>query len=343
MTKLRVMYILWHYPQLSEQYIETEIEALSAEFDIRVIARTALQDYHASYKTFLPFKTIVDAESVLEEIREFRPDVLHTHWLINIAGLFELSRRAAVPFTVRAHSFDTIDSPDPRMQPWLRRAKTQLREASRDDLCLGIVAFPFSRRFLQERGVRSQKIHDCFPVINYARFFDPSPNGTAVMNTGACIPKKKMADFVKLGRSMHDQTFNLYPVSYNVEAIKRYNKRLGNPINIRDTVEPYQMPAVYKRHRWLVYTADPLRRNVGWPVSVAEAQASGVGVLMANIRPDVREYVGEGGFVYDSLSEARKILRQPFPDELREKGFSQARKSDIQEHKGILTSIWAQS
>jgi hypothetical protein len=31
-------------------------------------------------------------------------------------------------------------------------------------------------------------------------------------------------------------------------------------------------------------------------MSIAEAQGAGVGVCMANIRPDLREYVGPAGF-----------------------------------------------
>ena len=36
-------------------------------------------------------------------------------------------------------------------------------------------------------------------------------------------------------------------------------------------------------------------------MAIAEAQAAGVGVCMPNIRPDIKEYVGEAGFVYDSI------------------------------------------
>ena len=36
-------------------------------------------------------------------------------------------------------------------------------------------------------------------------------------------------------------------------------------------------------------------------MAIAEAQAAGVSVCMPNIRPDIKEYVGEAGFVYDSI------------------------------------------
>jgi hypothetical protein len=61
---------------------------------------------------------------------------------------------------------------------------------------------------------------------------------------------------------------------------------------------------------------------------------------MANLRPDLREYIGGGGFTYDSIGEVADIITKPVPDGMREIGFEQARKSDIFEHKVILTNLW---
>ncbi len=55
------------------------------------------------------------------------------------------------------------------------------------------------------------------------------------------------------------------------------------------------MPGEYKKHQWLVYTACPQINQVGWPLSIAEAQAAGVGICMPEIRPDIREYIGDAG------------------------------------------------
>jgi hypothetical protein len=73
---------------------------------------------------------------------------------------------------------------------------------------------------------------------------------------------------------------------------------------------------------------------------IAEAQASGVGVLMKNLRPDLKDFVGPCGFLYNSVEEAAKILSQPFPEELRQMGFEHAKKNDIEQHKHVLTDLW---
>ena len=75
-------------------------------------------------------------------------------------------------------------------------------------------------------------------------------------------------------------------------------------------------------------------------MAVAKAQASGVGVCIANIRPDLRDYLGDAGYLFDSIDEVRKIVSQPVPDGIRERGFEQARKSDIRVHKKLLTDLW---
>lgn len=61
------------------------------------------------------------------------------------------------------------------------------------------------------------------------------------------------------------------------------------------------MPREYKRHEWLVYTANHSFNSVGWPIVVAEAQASFVGVCIANIWSDLRKYLDRACYVFDSL------------------------------------------
>jgi hypothetical protein len=61
---------------------------------------------------------------------------------------------------------------------------------------------------------------------------------------------------------------------------------------------------------------------------------------MANVRADLRDYVGDAGFLYDTQAEARRIVTGPFPEDMRQRGFELARRSDIAGHKGRLTDLW---
>ena len=96
---------------------------------------------------------------------------------------------------------------------------------------------------------------------------------------------------------------NLYALGYKVAELQEFATERRSPVHFIPPKELEDMPAEYKKHRWLVYTA-AASGNVGWPLAIAEAQASGVGVCMANIRPDLPKYVGRAGFLYDSLDES---------------------------------------
>ena len=329
--KTRVLMILRGYPAISQTYMTNEVDALKDDYDLRIVTTAPP---HLPKKSYQPFEVVKERGRLREIIEEFRPQVMHAHYL-NMADLLaNLGERYRIPFTIRTHSFDSIR----RWGPTPGLGFPEVR-AVRSDACAGILAFPFSRPVMESIGIPMAKLIDCYPVVNYRRFYDRSPNGDAVLNVGACIPKKRMENFVDLGKAVK-QRLNLYAIGRESATLRAYNEANGSPISVHGAVEPDDMPAVYKAHGWLVYTACPKINTVGWPVAVAEAQAAGLGVCFPNIRPDVREYVGGAGFLYDSIQEVSDILSRPYSEEMREKGFEHARKSDIEAHKHLLTDIW---
>ena len=333
-AKPRVMLVLQYFPQLSQTYIKAEIEALCEDYELSVVTMKAPD---LPYKNHYPYRMIPAYDKVREAIREFQPTVLHTHYLETAEVVGKLARDTGIPFTVRAHSFDTLMGKTTGKIP--RHIKAAMSHVN-SDLCLGILNFPFTRPWLEKTGIRGEKIFDCFPVIAYDKFHNREPNGDAVMNVGACLPKKRMEDFVQLGKLCPSKTFNLYSIGYKADSLAEYNAKMGSPVTIHTPIEPDDFPPIYKQHGWLVYTACPQLNTVGWPMAVAEAQASGLGVCVPNLRPDMHDYVGGAGFVYDNIEEVAKIISRPYPQEMRELGFEQAKKSDIQQHKGILTDLW---
>ena len=334
-SRPRVMYLLDHYLSISETYVQAEIEALRDDYEIGIISLGRLPATSPASRNHHPFRVIAEPRLMLEAVREFRPHVIHGHHLTGVQWLGEIAKRANVPFTVRAHSFESIwgeRDPAPAHFPLVAPLLN-------DDVCLGILAFPFTRANLERAGIHGEKIHDCYPVINYERFHDRSPNGDGVMATGIGQPRKNLQAFIELAAATPGTRFSLYALGFEVEKLRQLNERLGGPVRVVPPVEPADMPREYKKHRWLVVTASEISSR-GWPVSVAEAQASGVGVCAPRLRPDMREYVGECGFLYDSIGEAREIISRPFPEEMRQAGFEHARKSDIRGHRHVLTGLW---
>jgi glycosyltransferase involved in cell wall biosynthesis len=347
MGQLRVLYILTEYPQISQTYIQAEMDAIRDECEVGVIS---VNRPNLAYAKHLECRYLSNPDQISEAIDEFRPQVLHSHYLTQTELIANLARRKNIPFSIRTHSFDSIwanEHPSlsvkfrrlfrkAELPPYIRQAVSLVN----DELCLGILAFPFLRSRLERVGFDSRKIYDCYPAMNYQRFYDSSPNGRDVMNVGACLPKKNMADFIRLAQLVRDRAFNLYALGYGVESIARLNEDMGQAIKVIPPIEPADMPREYKKHAWLVYTADRELGTVGWPVSIAEAQASGLGVCMPNLRPDLRDYLGPAGFLYDSIGDVARFISQPFPEEMRQLGFEHAKKSDVFHHKQILIDLW---
>jgi len=378
-SRTRVSVIVDSYPQSSQTYISTEAQALEEQFEVQILfghradlarrscppalgplssereMRAAIDAFephvlHTHWTHMVPrVHRLARATGIPYTVRTHSFDTLSTTLAAPGASVLSDLKRRLLGFGVtkrrgegNRHRFpwellEIARHPARARLPWVMLETAPLLN---DPLCLGVVALPFSRTNLELAGVRPEKIFDCRPVVDFERFHDLSQNGSAVMNVGAALPKKRMQDFIELARRMPERTFNLYPLGYRVEELRQLNARYGNPANILPMIAPEDMPAEYKKHEYLFYTFSWWEPRVGWPISVAEAQASGVGVLMANVRPDVAEFVGDAGYVFDSLGEAEQILRKPFPEEKRRAGFEQARKSDIRSHLPLLTDLW---
>lgn len=346
MAKGRVLYVVDHYPEVSESYVKREIEAVAGDWDLKVIA---LSEATWPYRDPYPFEVISDPARIREEIEDFKPDVLHGHWLHHAELIAGLAEQTSVPFTIRAHSFDVLylnrkarllaalHIPSKVRLPYYIRASAPFLSR---DACLGVLTFPFSRRDLEKAAVPGEKIVDTYPVVDYDRFFDRSENGDAVMNPAACLPQKQMSDFLELAKRFPGTEFNLYKMGFKAYEAVELNEQMGRPVKMLDPIDPDDMPREYKRHRWMVYTASKELPIVGWPLAVAEAQAAGVGVCVANLRPDLRGFVGDAGYLFDTVDEVAAIIAQPFPEEKRELGFELAKRSDIKRSVGSLTSLW---
>jgi hypothetical protein len=350
-AKPRVLYMLSQYPQISETSIKNEIEALETDYEIGIVARKPAGNPYDNHRAYSLAREMEDAVGAVEA---FRPDVLHTHYLTDVGFVGALSQLTGVPFTLRAHSGDVLalrpkgiwrrvrdflsGEAAPERSDWFVAALNAIES----EMCLGVLALPFARPWLTRAGVPAAKLVDCFPVLRFDRFHDRSPNGSAVMNIGAPSGGKAMADFLRLARKVPSRSFSLYAdSSAAAAAMRKVNAGPSANVTIAGSLEPEAMATEYKKHRWLVCTGDVDAPSVGWPIAIAEAQAAGVGVCMPALRADLAQYVGEGaGVLYETIDELPAIVSGPVPEEMRERGFEQARKSDIERHKHLLTNLW---
>src|ERR1044072_77413 len=101
MQPVRVMYVVKQFPQISESYIKTEIQAVSEKCDVKIITTKPAS---LAAKNHPPFEHIEDLAMIREAIEDFHPHVLHTHWLHAARAVGQLSKQTKIPFTARTHS-----------------------------------------------------------------------------------------------------------------------------------------------------------------------------------------------------------------------------------------------
>lgn len=337
MSTQRILYVLYHYPQISETYIKVEIEELAGQYEIEVIA---LRSANYEYKNSHSYHIANDFEEMLAIAEKFQPDVIHTHWMIShLTKVHRLAKALNVPFTVRSHSFDTLWKPERGAIP---KTVRDCLKIVNHPLCLGMMVFPYAVDRLIQAGAKQDKLVEVGPVFSYEMFNNQAPNGDGIVNVGACLPKKKFEDYIHLATLVPEREFHLYSLGYLTEDIKTKNIAAGEPVQLNEPIEHGDFPEQLKKMQWMVYTADPKLATVGLPMTLLEAQASGVGVCMRNLRPDLEGYLGGAGILYDSVEELVDIIKKPVPDDMRQKGFENAKKYDIKNSIHLLTDLWDQ-
>lgn len=196
-------------------------------------------------------------------------------------------------------------------------------------------------------GLAAEKLISCPPTINFGRFYKPGrrPPTRRVLCTGPATRKKAHSDFIDLAASMRGTgfTFDLYAKGIYLKATSEHNEQAGHVVNMKYT-DPDEMPEVYPQYDWLVYPGDKQINKVGFPVSIPEAQASGLGVCWQELpgrREEQLEFLGGGGFLFRSISEVPAILEKPYPEDMRLRGFEAAKRCDVAEQKRLFTDAWS--
>ncbi len=359
----RVLYFIIRYPTFSETYMHEEIRSLRKDCDIKIISLNGCDDPRREpfpYEVIpyedgcLVYDKIEHVDPTFSRrnqlrflrqvgaiIRDFKPDVLHAHYYGLSILLEKLSTKYKIPFTLRTHSMDVLSEPENKLRA--------ISAAANSDWCERVLSFPGCSQRLIDKGLRKEKVVSCWPVINFERFYKPEHKSPTkkILCAGPTITKKAHAEFIDLAVLMRDKDlkFDLYGKGPNLSKTEEYNNELGKPVTIA-FADPDDMPMVYPNYDWLVYTSDTKINKVGFPVAIAEAQACGLGVCWQELpgrREEQLEFLGGGGYLFKTLAEVNELLNAPYPEEMRQAGFTAAKRCDIEQHKHLLTEVWEKS
>ena len=292
---LRVLYLLWHYPQLSETYIESEILCMKRwGVHIEVWSRCEVA---TPYEASVP----VHRGSIAEAIASCRPDILHVHWTNIAIEEGEQLLASGLPFTVRGHGFEFTDKAIHKLLtlPALRRA----------------FVFPH-----QVAGFSNEPRLTPMASAFDTSLFRPEPNKDRhlVIRTGAALASKDLELFFDVAKRLPDYRFVLAVVEclnqkpYMEELIKTW-KRTKSPAELMLNVPRDKLAPLVHRAGFYLHTMTPSDQPggtpIGMPISIAEAMATGAHALVRDV-PPLNSYFGHVASVYRNAEHAAKLIAE---------------------------------
>src|SRR5262249_45611692 len=287
--RVKVLYALWHYPQLSESYIRSEIAGVSEMgVDVEVWSEEGVA---APFENDVP----VHRGTLRAAIDRIEPAIIHIHWLNMAAKYRHEVWETGLPITVRGHSFDF---------------STELvGELVRDPIIQGIYLFP---HWAAKCGSPSEKIRQ-LPVVFVPSFYSPVSKKDArlVVRTGCALPGKDYLGFLRVAQLCQHYKFSLvlchaYMKEDYLDEVVEMNRQMGSPADLFVDLQHEEVEELIGRAGIYLHT-NGAESSFGMPVSISEAMAAGCFVV-ARRCPPAMDYVRDAGLLYETHEEAAALI-----------------------------------
>lgn len=289
---LRVLYLVFNYPQLSESYIEAELSFMRrAGVHVEVWRHVAPA---ASYPTDVPIHEGDFADSIARS----QPDLVHLHWMLWGEDVYDFLAQFGLPVTVRAHTDFT-----PERASMLAAHPAVGR----------VYLFPHQ---LAQLNLAHEKLVP-LPVAydETLHFLSVEKDIRLVVRAAAAQPWRRLDTFIDVAQRCPEHHFVLCLANTRVDGADPFvndllerNRALGSPVEIRLDVPLQEAAELQRRAGTYLHTAAP-DGGAGMPISIAEAMAAGCRVLV-NGAPVLRDLVGEAGESYSDAAHAASLIRE---------------------------------
>lgn len=290
---LRLLYVVWHYPQLSETYVETEIRCM-LRLGVHV-------EVWAQIEGVAPYDSAVRVHrgTLAQAIEQSNPNILHAHWLSFVRSQRDALAAARLPLTVRTHGFDTSD------------------DTLSAVLALGTVRriFCFPHEIPKTAAAaRLQPLQAAFDTT----LFRPqrAKDRRLVLRTSAALPSKNLELFFEVAKRLPHHRCVLAVVTCSlqeayVDELTALWKAHGSPGELLIDVPRDELARLVEQAGLYLHTArlpgEAGGTPIGMPISIAEAMATGAHVLVRAATPLVA-YAGEAGRAYRDAGHAVALI-----------------------------------
>lgn len=288
----RVIYVVKHFPKISETFIATELAALKARgIGVRVLSqgRTNEQWRHK----FIDEAGLMDLvefspQRFTEVIRAFRPQVLHAHFATEATSLaWRLSRELHIPFCFTAHGYDVHRVPPGNL-------RTRLAAAS----AIVTVSQANARKIVHVSGFPLQKIN-VIPSGIAIDDFVPCEQPATGLQTIVCVarlePVKQLGTLLAacalLQKAQLDFRCVIIGDGSCDDELEEIRQRLGiqQRVQFLGALDAEEVRIWLQKASLAVLTSS----SEGMPVSLMEAAACGVPAVATRVG-GVPELIDDG-------------------------------------------------
>ena len=152
-SPLRIGYVIWDFPALSQTFVTSEIELMIERgYDVHVYHHTE-PDRRAGTGHDVPSFKVRDDDDLARLVSDHGRTVLHSHFVYPAVTrlTWPAAVNAGIPFTFMVHGVDIFHQAN--------AARNRVAEISRDDRCLRVFgAGEHHRRTLIDLGVPAAKV-----------------------------------------------------------------------------------------------------------------------------------------------------------------------------------------
>lgn len=285
---LRVLYAVWHWPQVTEAYVRWELEYMRRR-GVEVLVWSENSAVAVPFNHDVP----VSRRPLAETLARFRPHLVHCHWLHSALQWAPTIESFGAAITVRGHGFEYGN-----------------------DLVAQLLAQPAVRAvYLFPHQIETIPAHD--KIRSLPAGFNPDLFGLGpkdrrlVVRTAAGIATKDLEVLFDVAERRPEFDFRLIvarAVAHEsfVDHLVRENRRRGNLVRMIIDVS-HEQAASHVREAGVYLHTTRTDGPIGNPISIAEAMSAGCFVLARRV-DSLQRYIGPAGAFYDTAEEASQLL-----------------------------------
>ncbi len=285
---VKILYALDTFPQLSESYINAEIERMmSWGVDVEVWSKD-------EPKSSANVDVKVHRGMLVDAIRLVKPDIVHTHWTKSALKYKDAAKRMGLPLTARGH--------------WHFVTK-QLEKIERDDTIVRLYMYPHLARKYGSASAKILPMTACF----HHEWLAPrvAKDRKMVVRTAACKKPKDLATFIRIAQKLPDYRFVMILCSLgpndHYRELEQLNRDLGSPVEMIHDISYPEVATYLAQAGIYLHTYSPTV-SFGMPVSIAEAMAAGCAIIARDVE-GAADYIGDAGRLYTDEDDAVALVR----------------------------------